>query len=166
MKRQDKWIFDRVHRLIGKARLEEWKDQIAAYWEDTIDGIDLGQLLQALVDLYGKKEARKLLRASRSDKVTAIVDGEARRVVNRLVAKVENVVRGPDDRLETTGLKLEEHPYSEATVIHEGNTYQCKVAGLICITGNIIAHHPDGSQTTLNVFSKWISHPFWQYGHR
>ena len=120
---KSQWLQERVLRLFGKERLEQWKDEIASYWERTIDGIDQAQLLRALARLYGKKEGKKLLRASRSDKVKAIVDGEGQSLINRLVAKVEGIVRGPDDRLETSGLKLEEHPYSEADVLHEGTTY-------------------------------------------
>jgi len=63
-------------------------------------------------------------------------------------------------------LKLEEHPYSEAAVLHEGTTYHHKLDGIICITGVITAHHSDGSQNVVTVFSRWISHPFWQYAHQ
>ena len=160
------WLPERVLRLIGKERLAEWEDQIADFWEREIDGIDQAQLLRALALLYGQAEAKELLRASRSDKVKAVVDGERRRLVHRLVEKVESGVRGPGDRLVAEGLKLEDRPYSEAEVLHEGTTYYHEVDGLICITGVITAHHPDGSASVVTVFPRWISHPFWQYGHR
>jgi hypothetical protein len=122
--------------------------------------------LRALTRLHGKKEGKKLLRASRSDKVKAVVDAEGRWLVNRLVRKVEVIVRGPEDRLEAAGLRLEEHPYSKAEVFHEGTTTRYRVDGIICITGTVTAHRPDGSKTAVTVFPRWISHPFWQYGHR
>jgi hypothetical protein len=160
------WLQDCVLWLIGKERLERWKDQIAEYWERAIDGIDQGKLLRVLTRLYGKKEGKNLLRASRSDKVKAIVDAEAGWLVNRLVGKVEKIVRGPEDRLEATDLRLKEHPYSEAEVIHEGTTTRYDVDGIICITGTVTAHHPGGSKSAVTVFPRWISHPFWQYAHR
>jgi hypothetical protein len=159
------WLNEKVVRLFGKERLEQWKDRIAVYWEETIDGIDQEQLFHALARLYGKKEGRKLLRASRSDQVKAIVDGEGRWLVSQFVKKIEGVVRGPEDRLETAGLRLEEHPYSEADIVHEGTTTHYKVDGIICITGGVSVYHPDGTTHEVTVFSKWVSHPFWQYSH-
>ena len=160
------WVYDRVVRLFGKERLEQWKDQIAEYWERTIDGINQKQLLRALVQLYGMKEGKKLLRGSRSDQVKAIINGEARRLVDSLVAKVDRIVEGQGDVLKASELTLEEHPYSEAVTIHEGVTTRHDVDGIICITGRITAHHEDGSTSAITVFSRWISHPFWQYSGR
>ncbi len=54
------WLNEKVVRRFGKERLEQWKDRIAVYWEETIDGIDQEQLFRALARLYGKKEGRKL----------------------------------------------------------------------------------------------------------
>ncbi len=75
----------------------------------------------------------------------AIVDGEGRSLVSHFVSKIEGVVWGPEDRLETGGLRLEEHPYSEADIIHEGTTTHCKVDGIIRITGGVTVCHPDGT---------------------
>ncbi len=154
----------RVLRLIGKARLEAWRDRLAAYWSRTVDHIDEEQLLLALTNLFGKKEGRRLLRTTRSEQVQALTKGDEDRLVSRLVDKVRQIVKGPGDRLEAADLILEEHDYSEADVTHEGRTYHHDVEGIMCITGVITARHPDSTTTTITLFAKWISHPFWQYG--
>lgn len=159
------WLYKRAIRLFGKERLEEWKDQIAEYWERQLEQIDEKQLLKALSRMYGRKQGKQLLRTSRSEKTRNILRGEEHYLVGRFAKKLANITQGPEDRFTTRGLKLEEHPYSTATVLHEGHEYTVDVDGLICITGTVTAYHPDGSQTQANIFSRWITHPFWQYTH-
>lgn len=162
-KQQATWLHDRVMELIGRERLEEAEDQAAAFWEQAIDGIDQGQLKKALVRLFGKKDGEKLLREGRSEKVKRLARAEAYNLIARLEQKIGEVVEGPEDRLETAGLTLELHPYSEAKTLHEGVETFHRVDGLICFTGTITVHHEDGSRDVLSVFSRWVSHPFWQY---
>ena len=157
------WLHERVVRLVGPALLEEAEDRAAAFWEEAIDGIDQVQLKKALVRLFGKEEGENLLRAGRSERVKRMGKAEAIRLVNRLQEKIAEVIVGPGDRLETSGLKLEEHPYSEAETLHEGVEYSHKVDGLICLSGVVTVHHEDGGTSVVTVFSRWVSHPFWQY---
>lgn len=157
------WLHERVLGLIGRKRLEKIEDQAAAYWEQAIDGINQAQLKKAMVRLFGKKDGERLLRESRSEKVKQLAKAEARSLVSRLEEKIAEVVEGPDDRLETSGLTLEEHPYSEAKTLHEGVETFHKVDGLICLSGAITVHHGDGSHSVVKVFSRWVTHPFWQY---
>lgn len=160
------WLYKRAIRLFGKERLEAWKDQIAAHWEQQLEKIDERQLLRALSRMYGRKQGKQLLRTSRSEKTQAILKGEEHYLIGRFARKLANITQGPQDRFATIGLKLEEHPYSTATVLHEGHEYTVDVDGLVCITGTVVAHHTDGSQTQARIFSRWITHPFWQYAHQ
>jgi hypothetical protein len=159
------WLHERVVRLVGRKQLEKVEEQAAAYWEQAIDGIDQAQLTKALVRLFGKKEGKRLLRLGRSEKVKRMAGAEADALVRRLREKIAVVVAGPGDRLESSGLRLEEHPYSEAKTLHEGVEYYHKVDGLLCFTGVVTVHHEDGGTSVVNVFSRWVSHPFWQYSY-
>ena len=116
-----------------------------------------------MTNLFGKEEGEKLLRLGRSKQVKRMAKAEVRRLVRRFEEKVAEIVQGPEDRLEATSLKLEEHPYSEAVTLHEGNETFHKVDGLICFTGRVTAYHKAGTETTVSIFARWISHPFWQY---
>lgn len=156
------WVHKQANKLCNPY-LPDWRERVTAYWEQQIDGIDSKQLLRALTALYGKEEAAELADKTRSDKVKTLVDGTMKSVVGRFAQKVNQIVHGPDDLLKTTGLTLEEHPYSEATVLHEGRTHEYTVDGLVCITGTVSVLHADSGESDLTIFSKWVSHPFWQY---
>lgn len=157
------WLHGRVVGLIGRQLLVKAEDRAAAFWEMAIDGIDEARLKKALTNLFGKAEGEKLLRLGRSKQVKQMAKAEVRRLVRRFEEKVAEIVQGPEDRLEATCLELEEHPYSEAVTLHEGNETFHKVDGLICFTGRVTAYHKAGTETTVSIFARWISHPFWQY---
>ncbi len=161
----DHWLYKRTIRLFGRERLEQWKDQIAKYWEKQLEKIDEDQLLRALTRLYGRREGKKLLRLSRSEQTRRIVAQEEAYLIGRFAHKLASIAQDQSDRFSTNGLTLEEHDYSTATVIHEGQRYTVDVEGLIVITGTVTASHADGSESVVNVFSRWITHPFWQYAH-
>jgi hypothetical protein len=155
-----------VREAIGSDRWDDWRDEIAAYWEQEIEGINETQLKEALVRMYGERDGKQLLCASRSEQVQRLADAESLHVLRSFALKVRRHVKGPGDRFEGWDLKLEQHAYSEAEVIHEGRTTRCLVDGLVCISGEVVVRHPDGKAERLAVFSRWISHPFWQYGYR
>jgi hypothetical protein len=157
------WLYKRAIRIVGRKRLDEWKDRLAAYWELNIEKVDEKQLLIALSRLYGKKEGKKILRMSRSEHTKRLVEGEEARLMWSFLIKLGKVVRDPDDFISTSGLNLEEHDYSKAIILHEGKEYNVDVDGMVAITGKIHVDHVDGSQSDMTIFSRWLSHPFWQY---
>jgi hypothetical protein len=158
------WVQEQAERLCDPY-LSDWRERVEAYWEREIDGIDSKELLKALTACgFGKEEAKALATKGRPDKVETLANGTLQSMVRRFAEKIDKIVCRPDDCLRATGLTLEEHPPSEATVLHEGATDEHTIAGLVCITGTVWVHPADGGDSRhVKIFSKFVTHPFWQY---
>ena len=149
-----------VVKMIGAAKWAGWCSDISFWWEEEYEAITPEEIQEALVRIYGKKTAKVFNKLSPKAQLEKLIEGECTWVLREFVYKLYQYIRGATKL--SSNLELEIHDYSIATVEHEGTVESYKIPGLVCITGSVTV---DGN-LGVNVFSKWVSHPFWQYAAR
>lgn len=153
--------------------IEAMEDDLAQYWEKHIDGLDAKRLLQEFKSLCDgdEKEAKKLARLSRSDKVKEMIARDMQRIVGQAVDKLaRQIPQSKKDKtkkakfsfnvIEKPTMVLK--PDSHCTVIYEGLTTKHFVPGHRQLQG-IIHIRMRGRLVRVALFQRFIGHTFWQY---
>lgn len=153
--------------------VEEMDEDLAEYWEKNIDGLDTKRLLEEFKILCGgdEKEAKRLSRLSRSDKVKEMVRRDMRRILGDAVEKlareiprskkeVGKKIRFRFEVVEQPKMILK--PDSECEVTYEERTTKHFVPGRRQLQG-IINIRMRERLIRVSLFQRFIGHTFWQY---
>lgn len=149
---------EKTDELFPTEQLEQWKDEVAAWWGKEKLRYDIKRTMSLFQQWFGtsKQEAIELEFKSREEPdkfMEYFLDSIIERYRDKLHDK-------PIARLENVTLSFQEGAF--ATVLFQGKNYRHDVPGHAGIVGQV--YYQDGTRQT--VFQRFISHPFWQYSHQ
>ena len=148
-------------KLISTQQLEQWKDQLAAWWGKERLRYDQKKMVVLFRNWLGvsKKEAIQMEFNSREEP-----DKFIEKFLNLLVIEFKNKFH-PKKRVARVDVDMSFRHGAFATMefpAGSGEIHTHDVDGHAGIVGTVF--YKDG--TTQKVFQRFVSHPFWQYSHR
>jgi len=147
-------------KLFSTEQLEQWKDEIAAWWGKEKLRYDHKRIVELFRNWFkvSKDEAIEMEFNSREDPekfieqfLDSLVTDFKKKLHKRQVVRIDVKMSFQFGAFATT-----EFPAGS------GREYQHDVPGHAGIVGQV--YYRDGSKQTM--FQRFISHPFWQYSHQ
>jgi hypothetical protein len=148
-------------KLISTEQLEQWKDELAAWWDVETLRYDHKKMVVMFRNCFGvsKKEAIQMEFNSREEPEKFIEQFLNLIVVNfRSKFHKKKRVARLDVEMSFQHGAFAEIEFPAGT----GQIHKHDVDGHVGIVGTVF--YKDG--TTQTVFQRFVSHPFWQYSHR
>ena len=150
-----------AENLISTEQLEQWKDELAAWWSVESIRYDHKRVISIFKKRFGvsEKHAIQMEFNSREDSEKFI-----EQYLNLLVKEFKNKI-GENTQVSKLDVKMS-FQYGAFAAIEfpagSGQMHNHDVDGHVGIVGKV--YYTNGTATT--VFQKFISHPFWQYSHK